>query len=408
VKLHTLAIMALLATEATCSFVSPSNGESITSLTSTYSIPTKASVAAGGPKKNFSPFGYKPVDSKPFSQGGSYLSNVNAPAAPAYSTPSYSSTPAYSAPVAPTESAYSTPAYSSPASSMSGASYTPGMPTKASVAASGLKKSYSPFGSNPVAAQQMGSSYLSGFSGAVPAAVAAPVYSASANTGASYTPGMPTKASVAASGLKKSYSPFGTKPVASQQMGSSYLNFGAAPVAPAAPASSGTIYTPGMPTKASVAASGLKKSYSPFGRKPVASQQMGSSYLDFSAAPVAPAAPAASTSYYTPGMPTKASVAASGMKKSYSPFGSKPVAAQQMGSSYLSGVGNAAPFTPSYSAPAYSAPAYSAPSGSTYTPGMPTKESVGRKKNYSPFGSKPVAAQSVSSQSGNYLDQMSR
>ena len=234
---------------------------------------------------------------------------------------------------------------------------------------------------------------------------------------------------------KKSYSPFGSKPKAAAS--SDYL-YGAPTSSLPPPVDSTPPQTESPPALANIPGPGsaapVKKSFSPFGRKPAAAGNDGL-YTPSSTAgtvsdnsPVGPIVsepvpeiPAMDASSINDGG-NAASTAASSRKKSYSPFGSKPMAATN---------------DSLYSAPRFAEwddePTTAASSDSAELPAMPfaatsleevamtedTPPSVeayqeqpmpppafnsGAKKSYSPFGSKPQAPGSGTG--GGYLDGM--
>jgi hypothetical protein len=233
-------------------------------------------------------------------------------------------------------------------------------------------------------------------------------------------------------GQKKSYSPFGRKPVAarSNSLYSAPLN-----VNPAEPLS-GPVATPVTPSNFPGQRTNplLKKSFSPFGRKPVAainndldSPSNAVTSEDSYVNPVTTAPDAVIQSMDTPNKPLNAGVQTTTMtpKKSYSPFGAKPVAPKndslydaprfaEWDDETFSNADNGYSSVPPMP---FAATSLEEVAMAEDVPIPPTVESYreqpsasspqfsngigGMKKSYSPFGSKPQAS---SGTGGGYLE----
>lgn len=170
-------------------------------------------------------------------------------------------------------------------------------------------------------------------------------------------------------GAKKSYSPFNASWKTGGSAGgmSSALPYGAAAAAPApaAPAPAAAAPAPSTGSWENLAAEWANMNKEPSGAAP--------------ARAAAPAAPAASA----PPSYSAAPAAPAAFKKSYSPFGKKPIAGMPM-VSYIPGAavaprGNAEPAAAAYSAPA---PAPAAPAG----PSMADLQKEWASRNASPSG----------------------
>jgi hypothetical protein len=302
--------------------------------------------ATAGPKKSYSPFGKSTA--KPTSNGSYFDSLVSGgSSSDSSSSPSSTSSSASSAATGGTETTTKPPE----------GAYLEALSVASSIPA---KKSYSPFGgSKPKAVAGSDSLY------APPASTRPPVESSTPPSATSSAP-VETK----------------SPPESSSASGGSYLEV----------------------LGGSAAAAPVKKSYSPFGSKPFAASSSDSLYAPpaTTSAPVQPvesSTPSAETSSASGGSYLEAlggSAAVSPVKKSYSPFGSKPFAASSSDSLYAPPATTSAPVQPVRSSTS-SAETNSA-SGGSYLEALGGSAAVAPvKKSYSPFGSKPFAASSSDS-----------
>jgi hypothetical protein len=192
----------------------------------------------------------------------------------------------------------------------------------------------------------------------------------------------------ASSPVKKSFSPFGSTPAA---------------------AKFDVMSSTSSSTTTTQSGGGLKKSYSPFGRKPVAtksdslysppssSSPAGSTFEEASISPLS-LSPSIGSPVIT-NIPGPAS--GQPVKKSFSPFGRKPVAAMENSLYSPSGTtaGDAAPGQPMPLTPVPQMPEIQTMDatigGGINGGGLQTATST-MKKSYSPFGTKPKAAKNDS------------